>query len=134
MSSGQLNSNWGVEDDALLIENGHLERHSTCCWILPNGTPCNESVKGRDFSAHLRVRHDVVGTPSSQHKCYWDGCREREFNRDCLIRHLREKHLLWRWPCPTCHHDFTRKNTMFDHRDKICPRRMVRGPLIGQPQ
>ncbi|KAI6146931.1 hypothetical protein EDD17DRAFT_90226 [Pisolithus thermaeus] len=121
----QLNSGWSAEDVASLIENGHLEKYSTCRWILPDYMPCNETVKGRDFSSHLRDRHGVTGAPSSQHRCCWEGCHEREFNRDCLIRHLREQHLQWRWPCPTCEQDFTRKNTMFEHRDKSCPRRLV---------
>ncbi|KAI5998787.1 hypothetical protein EDD15DRAFT_2194114 [Pisolithus albus] len=121
----QHNNRWSPEDEVSLIENAHLEKYNTCLWIFPNGMPCNENVKGRDFSGHLRDRHGVVGTPSSQHRCCWRGCQEREFNRDCLIRHLREQHLFWRWPCPTCDQDFTRKNTMFEHRDKNCPRKMV---------
>ncbi|KAI6039859.1 hypothetical protein EDC04DRAFT_2602933 [Pisolithus marmoratus] len=125
MYSTQLNSNWSAADAASLVEYGHLEKLSACRWILANGMPCNEWVKGKDFSAHLRDRHGVDGTPSSQHRCCWEGCQERAFNRDCLIRHLKEQHLHWRWPCPTCEQDFTRKNTMFDHRDSYCPRRVA---------
>ncbi|KAI6155492.1 hypothetical protein BKA82DRAFT_188922 [Pisolithus tinctorius] len=116
---------WSVEDDAILIENGLQEKYDVCRWIDGNGMPCNQWVQDKDFSNHLRMHHGVGGAPSSQHRCRWEGCREREFNRDCLIRHLREQHLQWRWPCPHCSQDFTRKNTMFDHRDRNCPHRVV---------
>ncbi|KAI6025664.1 hypothetical protein F5J12DRAFT_443684 [Pisolithus orientalis] len=125
MYSTQPTSNWSVDDDVLLIENGHLEKISACRWILGNGMLCNELVKGKDFSGHLRGRHGVVEAPSLQHRCRWEGCQQQQFNRDCLIRHVREQHLLWRWPCPYCHQLFTRKSTMLDHRDNLCPYRRV---------
>ncbi|KAI6155411.1 hypothetical protein BKA82DRAFT_193666 [Pisolithus tinctorius] len=125
MPSAHLNSSWSVEDDVSLIENAHFQKFSTCRWILDNGISCNAWVQGKNFSHHLRDSHGVTGAHSSQHRCRWEGCRERDFNRDCLIRHLREQHLPWRWPCPTCDQDFTRKNTMFDHRNRNCPNRMV---------
>ncbi|KAL4062892.1 hypothetical protein V8B97DRAFT_2108835 [Scleroderma yunnanense] len=113
-----FNYNWTEEDALMLIENGLQERVETCRWVS-NGLFCNMHVKGRDFSVHLRDIHGVTGTPASQHRCCWSGCRERDFNRDCLIRHLKEQHLYWRWPCSYCRQDFTRKNTLIEHHNSL---------------
>ncbi|KIM57430.1 hypothetical protein SCLCIDRAFT_130625, partial [Scleroderma citrinum Foug A] len=105
-------------------------RVETCGWVS-NGLFCNMPVRGRDFSVHLRDIHGVIGTPASQHRCCWNGCRERDFNRDCLIRHIREQHLQWRWPCPYCQQIFTRKNTMVEHRARCSHRRAEVCPSYG---
>lgn len=115
ISDKNFNYNWTEQDELMLIENALQERVETCGWVS-NGLTCNIPVRGRDFSVHLRDSHGVIGTPASQHKCCWNGCRERDLNRDSLIRHLRERHLQWRWPCSYCRQDFTRKSTLIDHR------------------
>ncbi|KAF9223342.1 hypothetical protein BS17DRAFT_134707 [Gyrodon lividus] len=106
--------NQDFDDDAScdLIGIGLDIKVYACRWLV-NGVACHTEIPGRDYSTHLRTVHGVGRDPRLE--CKWDHCGEH-LKKDCVIRHLQEKHLMYRWPCPKCGALFTRRGNMNAHR------------------
>ena len=95
-----------------IVANGHNVKQFHCGWTT-NGLPCNAIVLGMEVPNHLRTVHGV--NAAQRIECLWDQCGE-DLNRACLIRHVQEKHLEFRWPCPKCGRIWTREGLMHAHR------------------
>ncbi|KAG8215265.1 hypothetical protein J3R82DRAFT_8820 [Butyriboletus roseoflavus] len=83
----------------------------TCRWAA-GGVRCGTAVQGIYFPTHLRDAHGIygVGYRSLGFLCQWENCSDAStFNKEGLMRHIQEKHLLWRWLCPSCGAAFTGK-------------------------
>ncbi|KIK90584.1 hypothetical protein PAXRUDRAFT_831585 [Paxillus rubicundulus Ve08.2h10] len=79
-------------------------RPHTCRWI-DSGTACDGVIQGLYFPTHMRECHSifVVGQDSPRFQCQWEGCSDTTLaSKDILMRHIQERHLLWRWNCPNC--------------------------------
>ena len=76
----------------------------TCRWV-EGGVRCSTVAQGLYFPAHLREHHGIhgIGYHPLGFSCQWEGCSETStFNREGLMKHIQEIHLLWRWNCPSC--------------------------------
>ncbi|KIJ66806.1 hypothetical protein HYDPIDRAFT_108721 [Hydnomerulius pinastri MD-312] len=83
-----------------------------CLWTYP--TKCDALIQGACFPEHLRVDHGVLGPDKDKLTCCWEGCFI-SMNKEIMVRHVLEKHLMWRYKCPVCGEDFSRKSTMQMH-------------------
>ncbi|KAG9315375.1 hypothetical protein JVU11DRAFT_4521 [Chiua virens] len=99
-------------DACQLVAIGLGLNQYSCSW-MSNGQRCNKLVLGQDVTDHLRVAHRDV--ERDRRECHWDGCGE-EVGKGSLVRHVQEKHLGYRWPCPRCGTTFTRRGVMDVHR------------------
>ncbi|KAH7884667.1 hypothetical protein F5I97DRAFT_1485204 [Phlebopus sp. FC_14] len=109
--SQEFNTDFTEQDHYELIRIGLENRTHYCGW-WSNGRTCNAIVRGGDISAHLRL-HGVWD--QTRYTCLWGDCDRGEFNRDCLIRHIQEKHLEWKWICVRCDAIFTRRSVLNRH-------------------
>ncbi|KAN0079992.1 hypothetical protein V8E55_009558 [Tylopilus felleus] len=76
----------------------------TCRWV-ESGKRCTATIQGIHFSTHLRDYHGIqgLGFRTIGFVCQWEGCTNTStFNKEGLMKHIQEKHLLWRWNCPNC--------------------------------
>lgn len=103
------------QDSCELVAIGLGLKEYRCGWIV-NGLPCNAPVLGQDFPTHLKTVHRTNDTLRPE--CQWGGCRD-VLNKECLVRHVQEKHLEYRWPCPNpkCDRIFTRRGVLEGHRN-----------------
>ncbi|KAF8553633.1 hypothetical protein OG21DRAFT_1509965 [Imleria badia] len=89
----------------------------TCRWV-EGGVRCSTAVQGLYFSTHLRELHGIqgIGHRSRGFLCQWEGCSDASpFSKEGLMRHIQERHLLWRWNCPSCGAVFTHQIPRNDH-------------------
>jgi hypothetical protein len=102
------------QDSCELVAIGFGLKEYCCGWTF-NGLPCNALVLGQDFPTHLKTVHRTNDTPRLE--CLWSGCGE-VLNKECLVRHVQENHLEYRWPCPNpkCDRIFTRRGVLDTHR------------------
>ncbi|KAG1738803.1 kinase-like domain-containing protein, partial [Suillus occidentalis] len=70
----------------------HSLEEFQCTWEGPKGLYCNDRIRDRDFPSHLREVHVTTGPASSIVTCRWRGCN-MALRKDCLWRHVKEKHL-----------------------------------------
>ncbi|KIJ18192.1 hypothetical protein PAXINDRAFT_167449 [Paxillus involutus ATCC 200175] len=92
-------------------------RPHTCRWV-DSGILCDSVIQGIYFHTHMRERHGifVVGQDTPRFQCRWEGCSDTTLvNKEMLLRHIQERHLLWRWNCPNCGMVFTRKASRNSH-------------------
>ncbi|KAH0834016.1 hypothetical protein J3R83DRAFT_11252, partial [Lanmaoa asiatica] len=75
----------------------------TCRWV-EGGVRCSTAVQGIFFPSHLRDYHGIcVGYHSRGFLCQWEDCSDAStFSKEGLMRHIQERHLLWKWHCPIC--------------------------------
>ncbi|KAG6373319.1 hypothetical protein JVT61DRAFT_6460 [Boletus reticuloceps] len=88
------------------------DRYS-CRWTTGD-VICNSYVRASDFPEHLRSAHGVVGADKASLVCGWVDCFTK-MRKENIMRHVNEQHLELRYPCPTCHEQFTRAHTMQNH-------------------
>ena len=100
------------QDSCELVAVGLALKEYRCGWAT-NGSSCDAPVLGQDVPTHLKTVHRANDTPKLQ--CLWGGCGEA-LNKGCLVRHVQEKHLEYRWPCPKCGTTFSRRGVMDTHR------------------
>ncbi|KAG2755027.1 kinase-like protein [Suillus brevipes Sb2] len=70
----------------------HSLEEFQCMWEGPNGLSCNDRIHDCDFRSHLRILHGMIGPGNSIVPCRWHGCN-MTLRKDCLWRHVKEKHL-----------------------------------------
>jgi len=99
--------------------NASVNRYYTCGWVTGQSI-CDHSVRGPDFSEHLRQNHGVTGPEKMKLMCCWRGCG-CIMNKESVTRHVQETHLNWKYSCPVCSEEFTRNHTMINHK-KHCSR------------
>lgn len=85
-----------------------------CMWNCPNGLHCNDLIRGRDISSHLRVVHGIRGHGKSHVNCLWHGCN-MTLNKESLLRHVEEVHLRIVYSCD-CGKTFSRKDILSTHK------------------
>ncbi|KIK75235.1 hypothetical protein PAXRUDRAFT_173407 [Paxillus rubicundulus Ve08.2h10] len=107
------NENFGEDDSCDLVGYGFDIKYYVCHWRTDNGMRCNTQIQGREYATHIRTVHGVGR--DKRLECRWDNCGE-SLKKDCVVRHLQERHLLYRWPCPRCLLSFTRRSNMNTHR------------------
>ncbi|KAG8212953.1 hypothetical protein J3R82DRAFT_11319, partial [Butyriboletus roseoflavus] len=100
------------QDACELIAIGLGLKQYRCEWST-NGRECGALIQGHDVPLHLKIIHRVNETPRLV--CLWGNCGDG-LNKGCLVRHVQEKHLEYRWPCPRCGALFTRRGVMDAHR------------------
>ncbi|KAG9315378.1 hypothetical protein JVU11DRAFT_4525 [Chiua virens] len=108
------NDEWNEADACQLVANSLGLNQYFCGWIT-DGQRCNVLVLGEDVTDHLRAAHNSGEYEGERLTCLWDGCEET-FRKGSLVRHVQEKHLEYRWPCPKCGIIFTRRGVMDAHR------------------
>ncbi|KAN0092690.1 hypothetical protein V8E55_003474 [Tylopilus felleus] len=106
------NSSFSEDDSCELVAIALGLKQFRCAWAA-NGSPCNVSILGQDISSHLKTVHGANDTPKIV--CMWGACGEM-LNKGCVVRHVQEKHLEYRWPCPKCGAVFNRRGVMDTHR------------------
>ena len=94
---------------------------------------CGLLVQGLEFPEHLRSHHDVGGPDKAELVCRWNGCFA-VMKTESLMRHLREKHLEFKYACPNCPEKFTRQYTLQCHmsRKHSVEKGQVGHPLAGE--
>ncbi|KIK48150.1 hypothetical protein CY34DRAFT_65780, partial [Suillus luteus UH-Slu-Lm8-n1] len=71
---------------------------------------------GHELPAHLKG-HGIQGTDKLRFSCKWNSCGV-ELNRENVVRHVKEKHLVINYACDICNQTFTRKYNLFTHCKK----------------
>ncbi|KAF9219343.1 hypothetical protein BS17DRAFT_789521 [Gyrodon lividus] len=91
-------------------------RPHTCRWV-DSGIRCDTVIQGLYFPAHLCERHVfAVGQDNLHFQCQWEGCSDTLVaSKEMLMKHIQERHLLWRWNCPNCGVVFPRKTSRNAH-------------------
>ncbi|KAF8442272.1 hypothetical protein L210DRAFT_3203324 [Boletus edulis BED1] len=107
-----FNDGFNEDDSCELVAIGLGLKQYYCGWTT-NGVPCNTALLGQDVPLHLKTAHGANDTPRIE--CSWGNCGE-VLNKGCLVRHVQEKHLEYRWPCPRCGAVFSRRGVMDTHR------------------
>ena len=69
------------------------------------------------FSMHLRDQHGVEGGSKAKVRCNWTKCGT-VVNKENLVRHVMEQHLLYRFLCEECGGNFSRRHTLNSHVQK----------------
>lgn len=93
------------------------EKEVICQW-MHNGVLCSEHIKAKDFRAHLIYRHYIAD--AHQYLCQWDGCSNNQpMRRGNLERHMRERHVPFKWACPCCNSTFTRESNLLTHMEQV---------------
>ncbi|KIJ60452.1 hypothetical protein HYDPIDRAFT_117160 [Hydnomerulius pinastri MD-312] len=106
-----------TDEDVLMllsIATSPEYRAHTCRWLERGGMPCEAVIQGLYFPIHLRDHHGLfmAGQNNARYQCLWEGCADGiQVSREILMRHIQERHLLWKWACPNCGTEFTRKST-----------------------
>ncbi|KAG9315159.1 hypothetical protein JVU11DRAFT_4282 [Chiua virens] len=118
MAPSQFNEEFTDADEQRLLHFASFTHdpqnvYHTCFWATAHG-PCNTQILGSEISDHLRSRHSVTVPDDVVLMCRWSGC-STELRKGCLVRHIQEKHLEWRYTCPQCGERFTRNYTRRNH-------------------
>ncbi|KAN0084583.1 hypothetical protein V8E55_008087 [Tylopilus felleus] len=111
-------SHWTTKDQLAFIRNVFNETEVICQWIH-NGVLCSERIKAKDFRAHLTYRH-CIAFDAYRYPCQWHRCSSNQpMRRGDLERHMRERHVPFRWACPYCDTTFTRESNLLTHMQRV---------------
>ncbi|KAG6370722.1 hypothetical protein JVT61DRAFT_4643 [Boletus reticuloceps] len=101
-----FNHDFTDEDARRLVSiatSPELSAH-TCRWV-EGSVRCSATVQGLCFPSHLREYHGIhgIGHRTIGFMCQWEGCSDTStFSKEGLMKHIQERHLLWKWNCPNC--------------------------------
>jgi len=109
-----------LQDEKMLLEyvaRPVEQQPYMCGWVTWSGMTCNVPIIGASFSMHLRDQHGVEGGSKAKVRCNWTKCGT-VVNKENLVRHVTEQHLLYRFLCEECGGNFSRRHTLNSHVQK----------------